>query len=43
MQPIVKPTKTQHKAWQYLNDKKTEEILFGGAAGGGPREDMARV
>lgn len=30
-----KPLKSQHLAWQYLQDKETTEILFGGAAGGG--------
>ena len=29
------PTPKQHKAWEYLHDKETSEILFGGSAGGG--------
>lgn len=29
------PTKKQYKALKYLNDNHTEEILFGGGAGGG--------
>ena len=28
-------TRKQTEAWEYLNDKITEEILFGGGAGGG--------
>jgi len=30
-----KPTIKQHKAWDYLHDDTTSEILFGGSAGGG--------
>ncbi len=29
------PTPKQHKAWEYLHDNETSEILFGGSAGGG--------
>jgi hypothetical protein len=29
------PTPKQHDAWEYLHDKQTSEILFGGSAGGG--------
>ena len=29
------PTDKQHRAWEYLHDDKTSEILFGGSAGGG--------
>tara|TARA_R110002020_G_scaffold358437_4_gene570725 strand:+ start:642 stop:1964 length:1323 start_codon:yes stop_codon:yes gene_type:complete len=29
------PTKKQDKAWGYLHDDETSEILFGGSAGGG--------
>lgn len=35
MNPTIKPTRTQNKAWQYLKDNKTKYIVFGGAAGGG--------
>lgn len=29
------PTIKQHQAWEYLHDKESSEILFGGSAGGG--------
>lgn len=29
------PLPKQYKAWQYLNDNETNEVLFGGAASGG--------
>jgi PBSX family phage terminase large subunit len=32
---VFKPTKVQHQAWQYLVDKKTNHILYGGSAGSG--------
>lgn len=32
---IFRPTTKQFKALEYLNDKVTEEVLFGGGAGGG--------
>lgn len=35
MELTVEPTFKQHLAWQILEDKKTEEFLFGGGAGGG--------
>ncbi len=31
----LEPTYKQHLAWQILDDKETEEFLFGGGAGGG--------
>lgn len=31
----ISPTYKQHLAWQILDDKETEEFLFGGGAGGG--------
>jgi len=34
-QPEIKFRGKQKDAWYYLNDKKTKEIFFGGAAGGG--------
>lgn len=30
-----KPLPQQHKTWEYLNDKTTTEIFYGGSAGGG--------
>lgn len=30
-----KPTYKQHKAWQYLQDRKTTHILYGGSVGSG--------
>jgi phage terminase large subunit len=35
MKPTIAPNKKQHEAWQRLEDKTTEFIVFGGAAGGG--------
>lgn len=35
MNPTVAPTWKQHLAWQKLEDQVTEEVMFGGAAGGG--------
>lgn len=35
MEINFKPTPKQHNAWEYLHDKETSEILFGGSAGGG--------
>lgn len=35
MEITIKPTVTQHKAWEKLKDNKTDDVLFGGAAGGG--------
>ena len=35
MEIIFKPTKKQHIAWMYLQDKVTNHILFGGGVGGG--------
>ena len=31
----LKPTLKQHNAWQFLNDKDTMFLFFGGGAGGG--------
>jgi hypothetical protein len=33
-----KPLIKQHIAWKYLNDKKTNEVFYGGSAGGGKTE-----
>lgn len=35
MKPTIQPTTKQDLAWMKLLDKKTQYILFGGAAGGG--------
>lgn len=35
MEIRFKPTKKQFEAWEYLNDNKTNEILWGGASSGG--------
>lgn len=35
MKPTITPTPKQHLAWQKLQDKTTEFIVYGGAAGGG--------
>ena len=35
MELKLKLNKKQSRAWKYLDDKKTTEILYGGAAGGG--------
>lgn len=35
MRSTITPTLKQHAAWDKLNDKTTEFIVFGGAAGGG--------
>jgi len=35
MKPTIKPTKKQQIAWDYLLDKKTKFLTFGGGAGGG--------
>ncbi len=35
MIPTIEPTWKQHLAWQILEDRETEEFLFGGGAGGG--------
>ena len=35
MRITIEPTYKQHLAWQILEDKETEEFLFGGGAGGG--------
>lgn len=35
MKPRIEPTFKQHEAWQRLQDKTTEYVVYGGAAGGG--------
>ena len=40
MKPTIKPTKKQQIAWDYLLDKKTKFLTFGGGAGGGKAQPL---